>query len=581
LRPDDLTPRSGTALALVAFALAVTADAPLLPFAGPAPPLFQFVDVTQPAGLSRVLLAGRPDKDHLLDSAGSGAAFLDFDRDGRLDVYLVNGWRLEGDRIAEKGRNALYRGLPDGTFRDVTAEAGVAGEGHWGSGAFVADYDNDGWPDILVTNFGPNVLYRNLGNGRFENVAANVGIEAPGWNTGAAFFDADADGDLDLYVASYIEATIQDVLNARRTLSWKGLEMVAFGPFGLKGAPDHFFRNESGTRFVDATIEAGLQDRALGFGFAVRAVDVDDDGDVDLYVANDSDANYLYRNEGKGRFKEVGVWSGCALDEKGAAQAGMGLAAGDATGDGVLDLFVSNFAEDFSTLYAGLGGGLFDDVSRISGVGDMTYRPLSWGTALADLDNDTDLDLVVINGHIYPQIDRHPDVAGTYAQPMLLAENRGAGSTPLFRDATADAGPAVGQPRSSRGLAVGDYDNDGDLDLLVTTLDAAPTLLRNDSAGGSWLTVIPEGSNGEPTPIGTRVIVKAGGRLQQRDIASGDSYMSTHDPRPHFGLGAAASVDEIDIRWPDGSHTLLRNVPARQTVRIRKDSRPETGLQRR
>ncbi|HXE81009.1 MAG TPA: CRTAC1 family protein [Vicinamibacterales bacterium] len=532
---------------------------------------FHFVNVSQEAGLTRPLLAGRPGKDHLLDSAGAGAAFLDYDKDGRLDIYLVNGWRIEDGRIVERGRNALYRGLPDGTFREVTGEAGVAGEGHWGSGAFVADYDADGWPDILVTNFGPNILYRNLGNGRFENVAASAGVEAPGWNTGAAFFDADGDGDLDLYIAAYIDASLEDVLGAKRTLSWKGVEMVAFGPFGLKGAPDHFFRNEGG-RFVDATVEAGLEDKALGFGFAVRAFDADDDGDPDLYVANDSDGNYLYRNEGGGRFREVGTWVGVALDEKGAAQAGMGLAVGDITNDGQTDIFVTNFADDFSTLYAGLGAGVFDDVSRASGIGPLTYKALSWGTAAVDLDHDTDLDLVVVNGHIYPQVDRHPDFGHTYAQPLLLAENRGPGASPQFVDATPQAGPGFEQRYSSRGLAVGDYDNDGDLDLLVTNLDAPPSLLRNDSRTGSWLIVALEGDRGTLNPVGAVVAVTAGGRTQRRDIAAGDSYMSTHDPRPHFGLGTAATVDEVAVRWPDGTRTVLKNVKANQILTVKKGS---------
>ncbi len=538
---------------------------------GPAPRL-QFVNVAPQAGLTRVLLAGRPEKDHLLDSAGAGAAFLDYDRDGRLDVFLPNGWRLEGARVAERGRHALYRGLPDGTFRDVTDEAGVSGDGQWGAGAFAADYDGDGWPDVLVTGFGPNRLYRNLGNGRFAENAREAGVDSPGWNTGAAFFDADGDGDLDLYVAAYIDCTLQDVLAARRALGWRGLEQVAMGPFGLEGAPDRFFRNQGGGRFVDASAEAGLQDKALAFGFAVRAADVDDDGDLDLYVANDSDPNYLYRNEGGGRFKEVGVWSGCALDENGAAQAGMGLAAGDATGDGRLDLLVTNFSEDFSTLYRGLGGGLFEDVSRGSGVGPATRRWLSWGAAMADLDNDGDLDLVVANGHIYPQVDRHPEVVGRYAQRNLLLENRGPGASPQFVDATAEAGPGFEELLSSRGLAVGDYDDDGDLDLLVTNLDAPPSLLRNESRGGAWLTVVCEGPRGEPGPVGTTVTVRAGGRTQQRDVAAGDSFLSTHDPRPHFGLGAAERVDEVDVRWPDGSHSLRKDVAARQFLRVRKGS---------
>ncbi|HSB61434.1 MAG TPA: CRTAC1 family protein, partial [Vicinamibacteria bacterium] len=500
-----------------------------------------------------------------------GVALLDYDRDGRLDAYLVNGWRLEGSRLAERGRNALYRGLRDGTFEDVTDAAGVGGEGEWGQGVAVADYDDDGWPDILVTSFGSNVLYRNLGDGRFRNVAREAGVEAPGWNTGAAFLDADGDGHLDLYVASYIDCTLRDVLDARRTLSWRGLEQVAVGPFGLKGAPDHFFRGLGGRRFVDATAEAGLQDRGLGFGFGVRAADLNRDGRPDLYVANDSDPNYLYRNEG-GVFREVGTWAGAALDENGAAQASMGVAVGDVDGDGVLDVFTTNFSEDFSTLYRGLGDGLFEDVSKGSGVGPATYRALSWGTALADLDNDGDLDLVVVNGHIYPQIDLHPELIGTYAQRNLLLENESRPGTITFRDVTDDAGPGFQQARSSRGLAVGDFDDDGRLDLLISNLDGPPTLLRNEGRRGSWLTVVCEGAHGEPNPMGTTVTVRVGGRSQTRDVAAGDSFLGTHDPRAHFGLGTAHAADEVDVRWPDGTHSIRRNVPARQFLKVRKGS---------
>lgn len=568
LRRGDVT-APGLALGAVAalFLLpGVRAGAP--PAKSPA--TFRFVDVAPRVGLTRVMFAGRPGKDHLLDSAGSGAAWLDYDRDGLLDCYVVNGWKLEGGRVVEKGKNALYRQRPDHTFEDVTGDAGVEGEGEWSAGAFVADYDADGWPDILVTSFGRNLLYHNLGNGRFENVAAKLGLESPGWNTGAAWLDADGDGDLDVYIAAYIDTTLDQVLAARPTLSWRGLELVAAGPFGMKGARDHFFRNENG-RFVDATSESGLEDKALAFGFAVRAADFNGDGHPDLYVANDSDPNYLYRNDGKGRFTEVATWSGCALDENGAAQAGMGLAVGDADGDGVLDVFVNNFSEDFSTLYRGLGGGLFEDVSRRTGVGPATYRTLAWGTALSDLDNDGDLDLLVMNGHIYPQIDRHPELIGTYAQPNLLLENRGPGAAPLFVDVHDAAGPGFGPPFwSNRGLAVADYDDDGRLDLLITRLDAPPALLRNESRAGSWLLVTLEDAKGGIMPIGAEVRVTAGGRTQWRDVASGDSYMSTHDPRPHFGLGDATTVERVDVRWPDGTHSVRKDVRARQNLRIRK-----------
>jgi len=552
-----------------------TSPAPLARAAGE--PRFRFVDVAPRLGIDRVLLAGRPTKDHLLDSSGAGAAFLDYDRDGRLDVYTVNGWRLDAERVVEKGKNALYHQRRDGTFEDVTDRAGVGGDGQWGAGVTVADYDNDGWPDIFVTNFGRNVLYRNLGDGRFENVAARVGIEAPGWNTAAAFFDADGDGWLDLYVAQYIDATLDDVLKAKPGLSWRGLEQVAFGPFGLKGAPDHFFRNVRG-RFVDATEEAGMKDLALGFGLAVRAVDVDDDGHPDVYVANDSDPNYLYRNDGTGRFKEVGVTSSTAFDANGAAQASMGIATGDVDGDGILDVFVTAFSEDFKALYKGLGGGFFSDVSRDTGVGAVTRLPLAWGTALADFDNDGDLDLVVANGHIYPQIDRHPELIGTYRQKNLLLENRsvredappGAPAETLFRDASAEAGPGFQILRAHRGLAVGDFDGDGRLDILVTALDEPPELLHNESAAGSWLTVACEAPGGTAIPIGTKVTVTAGGRSTTRDIASGDSYASTHDPRLHFGLGKAETADQVVVRWPDGRRTALKNVSARQHLVVRK-----------
>ena len=482
---------------------------------------FRFVDVAGAAGLTRTYLAGRPGKDHLLDSAGAGVAFLDYDRDGRLDIYLPNGWRLDGARVVERGVNALYRGLPDGTFRDVTAEAGVGGEGEWGAGVVAADYDGD--------------------------------------------------GDLDLYIAAYIKCTLEDVLRARPTLDWKGLEKVAFGPFGLEGAPDHFFRQEPGGRFVDATAEAGMTDRGLGFGFAVRAGDYDGDGDLDLYVANDSDPNYLYRNEGNGVFREIGVWSGCALDAGGAAQASMGIAAGDTTGSGRTDLVVTNFSQDFSTIYRNLGDGFFEDVSEETGVGPATWRSLSWGVALADFDADGDLDLVIANGHIYPQIDRHPEVLGTYAQQNLLLENRGG----RFVDVTDAAGPGFAVVESSRGLAVGDYDNDGDLDILILNLDAPPTLLRNDTPQGAWIVVVPEGPRGGPPPPGTRVTVRTGGRMFFREVAAGDSYAGCHDPRLHFGLGSADRADSIEVRWPDGATATIRDQPVRQFVRV---PRPKDSL---
>ena len=574
VRAGALLPGSALLLALVAGCAGGQPPPSAPPPEQPISSGFRFVDVAEPAGLTRVNLSGRPDKDHVLDSIGTGAAWLDYDRDGHLDAYLVNSWRLSGSAIVERGRNALYRNRGDGTFEDVTSRAGVDGEGQWGCGVAVVDYDNDGWPDILVTNFGPNVLYRNRGDGTFENVAARAGVEAPGWNTGAAFFDADADGDLDLYVASYIKCTLESVLAARPSLSWKGIDQVALGPFGMEGAPDHFFLSDGQGGFTEATESAGLTDRGLAFGLGVRAADFDRDGDLDLYVANDSNANYLYRNEGGGRFLEVGLWSGAAFDGHGAAQAGMGLTVGDADGDGALDIFVTNFAEDFSTLYQGDGGGFFEDVSASNGVGPATFKALSWGAAFADLDADGDLDLVVANGHIYPQVDRHPQLGLAYAQRNLLLENAGNGR---FTDATAAAGPGFAHPAPHRGLATGDYDDDGDLDLLLTRLDGPPLLLRNESARGSWLTVELRVPPGAGTAIGARVLVSAAGRTFIRDRASSDSYLSAHDPRLHFGLGAARVVERVEVLWPDGRRTLRTGVPVDQRLVLEPDPPREGG----
>ena len=528
---------------------------------------FHFVDVAREAGLTRVVLAGRLGKDHLLDSAGTGVAWLDFDRDGQLDAYLVNSWKMSGTQIVERGKNALYRNLGDGTFEDVTDESGTGGEGQWGCGVAVADYDDDGWPDILVTNFGPNLLYRNRGDGTFEDVAATAGIEVPEWSTGAAFFDADADGDLDLFMAGYIETTLDEVLVATPSLTWKGVIQVAFGPFGLTGALDRFFVSDGQGAFCERTTEAGLVDRARGFGFAVRTADLDLDGDQDLYVANDSDANYFYRNEGNGTFQEVGLWTGVAFDAGGAAQAGMGAAVGDVDGNLVPDLVVTNFAEDFTTLYRGLGGGFFEDASGDVGLGDATYYSLSWGTVLADLDNDGDQDLTIANGHIYPQVDDHPQFGLSYCQPNQLLENDGAGR---FREVTAEAGPGFQLVKSSRGLAAGDYDNDGDLDLLFSNLDEAPTLLRNESRTGTWLMVDPVVPPGGGSAIGTRVVVTAGGRSMVRDLASGGSYPSVHDPRLHFGLGTARTVERLEVIWPDDTRLHYEDIAAGRVLTVRK-----------
>ena len=533
--------------------------------AAAAKPRFRFVEAAAEVGLTRVILCGRPGKDHLLDSQGTGCAFFDYDGDGRLDVYLPNAWKLEGNRVVEKGKNALYRGRPDGSFEDVTDSAGVGGESLWCAGVTAADIDDDGRTDLYITGFGGTLLYHNLGGGKFRNEAAALGLEIHSWTTGAAFFDGDGDGDLDLYVAGYIECSLEDVLRAERTLDWKGVDKVAMGPFGLPGARDYYFASESGRKFTDATEKAGFQDRALAFGFGVWAGDTDGDGDDDVFVANDSDANYLYRNEGGGVFKETGLWSGCAFSASGLSQASMGIASGDVTGDGLLDLFVTNFSEDYSTLYRAVGGGLFEDVTAASGVKEPTYMPMSWGTAFADLDNDGDLDIVIANGHIYPQVDAHPEHREVYRQRCLLLENQEG----HFIDATPAAGPGFESTGAYRGLAIGDYDDDGDLDILRTSLDAPPSLLRNESSGGSWITLALRGRWGS---VGATASVTAGGKTQRREVTAGDSFLSSHDPRLHFGLGAAEVIDRIEVRWADGTKTVREKVAPRQILKLEPGS---------
>jgi len=506
----------------------------------------RFVDVAAEMGVTTRTWCGREEKPHILESNGTGLALFDYDGDGDLDLYLVNGWRLEGAEIAERGRDALYRNRGDGTFEEVTAAAGLGQDG-WGSGVAVGDADGDGLPDLLVTNFGPDLLYRNRGDGTFEQVPDSPSID--GWSAGAVFFDADRDGRNDLLIGGYIDCTLGEVLTARPELAWQGLRVMA-GPFGLEGLANRYWHNEGGGRFREATSEAGLSDPGLYYSFGILAADLDGDDDVDVYVANDSNPNYLYRNDGGGRFQEMGLWSGAALDHGGNAQAGMGIAHGDVNGDGRLDILVTNFWKDASTLYLNHGDLVFEDSTSAWGLHAPTFLPLSWGAALADLDADGDLDGFVANGHIYPQADLAPAAETRFRQRNLLLENVGS----HFVDRTSTAGPGLEIEESSRGLAVGDWDGDGDLDLAISNMDAVPTLLRNDSTPrGAWLLV--------DAPAASRVTVEAGGARQTRHWTAGGSYLSASDRRHHFGLGAAERIDRLRLRTEAGRDIELRDLP--------------------
>ena len=555
-------PPARTATAGAASAPPAKAPAPEPAVADPS-----FVNVADAAGLKTVLYCGGPDKDHILESVGSGAAFVDYDGDGRLDVYLVNGWALDENpsRVRVKGRNALYRNRGDGTFEDVTDRAGIA-DGSWGCGVCAADYDNDGKVDLFVTNFGPCRLYRNRGDGTFEQVSEKSGLAAPGWWTGASFFDADGDGDLDLYVASYIQSNMDEVHAARRTILWRDKVKVLAGPFGLRGGRDRFYRNNGDGTFRDATDEVGMTDTAESYGLGVLTSDLDNDGDIDVFVANDSNPNFLYRNDGKGKFTEIGAWSGAGLNGNGAAQAGMGVDAGDFDGDGLQDIFLTTFAQDSATLFHNEGGLLFLDVSATQGLKMATHDVLKWGCSFLDADNDGDLDLVIVNGHIYPQVDFEPALHESYRQqPLLFRNDKG-----RLVDISRRAGPGMQLAVSARGLAVGDYDDDGALDLLVTAIDAPALLLRNQTPRrGHWLKLRLVNRHGGPA-VGARVVLTAGGRSQIRELRSGSTYASQSALEAHFGLGDARTVDTVEVYWLGRRISVLHDLIGDRSISIRE-----------
>ncbi len=518
-----------------------------------AAPQLRFVEVGTESGLVHPTWCGRDDKPHLLESGGSGLALLDYDGDGDMDLYLVNGWRLDGSEVIEKGANRLYRNRGDGRFEDVTHEAGVGDEG-WGCGVAVGDADGDGDPDLFVTNFGMDVLYLNLGNGRFQRAENAPGID--GWSTGAVFFDSDGDGDQDLFIAAYVDCSLDDVLQAERSLKWKG-DKVMVGPFGLEGKANRFFENQGGGQFVEATEQTGLSDVGLFYSFAVIALDLDHDLDLDLYVANDSNPNYLYINDGQGHFEETGLWSGAALDRNGMAQAGMGLASGDVNHDGLTDLFVTNFENDHSTLYRNLGSGTFADISVEAGVWEPSYMPLSWGTVFADFNLDGHLDLFIANGHIYPQADHAPESGSGYDQfnQLLQGELNG------FIDRSSTAGPGLAVRLSSRGVVSGDLDSDGDLDLIISNVDAAPTYLRNDSMrAGHWLMI--------DAPGAIRVELSALNWSRSIDLTRGSSYVSVSDPRCHVGLGTIDRLTSVKAIWSHGQVVVREDIKADQLIRM-------------
>jgi hypothetical protein len=429
-------------------------------------------------------------------------------------------------------------------FRNVAHEAGVDAAA-WGNGVSAGDYDGDGRLDLYVTNYGPNFLFKNNGDETFTDVAEAAGVRGGGWNTGCAFLDGNGDGRLDLYVARYAAVSWEEVVRAQRTLTWRGGPKVMVGPVGFPGAADVYYENRGGGTFVDATDRRGLTDSAPAYGFGVLATDYDNDGWTDLYVANDSNPNLLYHNRRAGDFESVGLLSGVALNAEARAQAGMGVDAADYDGDGWMDLVVTNFAHDTNTLYRNLGDGQFTDVTQQTGLAAPTFERMGWGTALFDADLDGKLDLFFANGHIYPQVDEFPDLKESYRQRSQFFLGDGT----AFRDVSATAGGGLQRAWSSRGLAVGDLDNDGDLDLVLSNVDDVPAVLENrQRTGRHWVGFQLKKDGPDPFAIGGRVTVEAAGRRQIREVRSGGSYLSQNDLRAHFGLGDYAGPVDVEVR---------------------------------
>ena len=529
-----------------------------------------FTDRTESSNLRLVTHSGGVEKNHILESTGNGVLVLDYDRDGYQDLYFVNAYRLSSSGSMEPHANALYRNQGNGAFVDVTASAGV-GAFVYGHGGCVGDVDADGLPDLYVTAFGPNILYRNNGDGTFTDITEKAGVGDPRWSIGAAFFDADRDGDQDLFVANYIETSWEEVHQAKRTRLWRGKVSVLDGPKGLPGSRNTFYLNNGDGTFRDATDSAGFSAGANHYSMGTVPFDYDRDGDVDLYVANDSTPNCLYRNRGDGTFEEVGTETGSAYNADGATQGSMGVHVGDYDGDGWLDLVVTNFANDYYTVYRNLEGTLFLDVAFVTGIAVPTFVPLGWGTFFFDADDDGDQDIFFSNGHIYPQVDEDPSLHESYRQKNQLFLNEDG----KFHEVSDEAGDAFSLLYSSRGAAYADLDNDGDLDVLVSNQDAHPSYLENQGGSGRhWVILELVASDGDPQALGAWVELQAGRARQVRQVISGGSYASQNDLRLHFGLGDASEVDQLVIRWPDGSREVHSVLGADRRYIIKKRTDP-------
>ncbi|HTZ84193.1 MAG TPA: CRTAC1 family protein [Candidatus Acidoferrales bacterium] len=533
-----------------------------------------FLNVARESGLNaKTIYGGEHKNKYLLETTGCGAAFYDYDNDGWLDIFLVNGTRLEGFPAGSQPTSHLFRNNRDGTFTDVTAKAGVAHYG-WGQGCCVGDYDNDGWDDLFVTYFGKNVLYHNNGDGTFTDVSDKAGIAGNGkrWNTGCAFVDYDRDGHLDLFVANYIDMDLATAPVPESGPCLYKSVMVACGPPGLMGGKNILFHNNGDGTFTDVSEKSGVLGANGTYGLGVLTADFDNDGWPDIYVADDSTPSALYQNKKNGKFQDIAIEAGCALSPDGKPQAGMGVSAADYDMDGNLDIVKTNFAGDTPSLYHNLGGANFEDATFTAGLGAHTQY-LGWGCGFFDMDNDGWPDILICNGHVYPEVEQLKTEAG-YAQRKLVYQNLRNGH---FADVSFQVGPGISQPSPSRGAAFGDFDNDGDIDVVVNTVNDYPQLLRCDSKlSHNWIKVRTIGTKSNRSGIGARIVCEtrppgeSKPHRQIDEVRSGGGYFSQNDLRVHFGLGKAEKVDVLEIRWPSGQVDTLKDVKVNQVVYVKE-----------
>jgi hypothetical protein len=536
------------------------------PAAELAHPSVQFTDITDSSGINFRHISA-PQKKYIVESMSGGVALFDYDNDGWLDIYFTNALTVETASDPHSSRSALYHNNRDGTFSDVTDKARLAYPG-WAMGVVAADFDGDGFQDLYVTCLGPNHLYHNNGDGTFTDVTAEAGVDDQRWSTGAAFADYDRDGRLDLFVANYVDFKLSDLpeFGKGKFCSYHGIE-VQCGPRGLRGAGDSLFHNDGNGRFSNVSKKAGVSDAEGRYGLGVRWTDADGDGWPDLYVANDTGPNFLYRNKQNGTFEETGFLAGVAVGDDGQEQGSMGVTAGDYLHTGRAGFLVTNFSDEYFALYRHDSKLEYTDASYSSKIATISIPYLGWGTAFFDYDNDGWLDFLAVNGHVYPQVDQ-ANLGTSYRQRTLLFHSNRDGT---FSEVAADCGHALMIPRVSRGAAFGDIDNDGDIDIVVENLDGKPTILRNDGGNrNNWISIKLQGNGLNRDAIGAEVKVVADDLVQWAEVHTGGSYLSSSDPRLHFGLERRTSIDLIEVHWPDGSVESVRKVAPNHFVVIHK-----------